>query len=89
MLGKYHFIGIGGIGMSGLARLLLNKNASVSGSDLSATAVTNALVKSGAKVYIGHASEHVESDMTIIYSTDIKKENTEYQAAIKLQCPIH
>lgn len=88
MLEKCHFIGIGGIGMSGLARLLLGKNALISGSDVSSSSVTDALVERGAKVYIGHSAKHIEADMTVVYSTDIKKDNPEYQAALHLKCPL-
>ena len=50
MLGKYHFIGIGGIGIGALARLMLNKNMQVSGSDIAENAITEALVYAGAEV---------------------------------------
>lgn len=85
---KCHFIGIGGIGMSGLARLLLSQHVEVSGSDVASSYVTEGLIQSGAKVYQGHSAHHVSSEMTVIYSSDIKEENPEYQAAISLQCPI-
>src|SRR5262245_53367114 len=88
MASKCHFIGIGGIGMSGLARILLRKNVTVSGSDLSATYVTDGLVKEGAKVYLGHSSDYITPEMTVIYSSDIKKDNPEYLAALSMQCPI-
>jgi len=86
MKNKYHFIGIGGIGMSGLARLLLNKQDEVSGSDIAANAVTNKLSESGATIHIGHSEKYVNSGITVIYGTDIKKENPEYQQALKLKC---
>jgi UDP-N-acetylmuramate--alanine ligase len=87
-MAKYHFIGIGGIGMSGLARLALSNNIRVSGSDLVSTSVTEDLIQQGANIFIGHASANIQPDMTIIYSTDIKKDNPEYQAALLLKCPM-
>lgn len=83
---KCHFIGIGGIGMSGLARILLSKKVPVSGSDMASSYVTDGLKQAGAEVFIGHAAQHVEPNSTVIYSTDIKKDNPEYQEALKLKC---
>ncbi len=83
-----HFIGIGGIGMSGLARILLQRKQVVSGSDLAATSVTQALTKLGAKVHEGHSEEHLPHEATVVISSDIKPENLEYQAALKLKLPI-
>lgn len=85
---KCHFIGIGGIGMSGLARLMLSRNFVVTGSDLSTSYLTEGLAQAGAKVLIGHSAQHVEPDTTVIYSSDIKIDNPEYQAALRLQCPL-
>lgn len=83
---KCHFIGIGGMGMSGLARILIKKDVSVSGSDLLSTQITDNLQKEGAKIFIGHSTQNITKDMTIVYSTDIKKENPELQAAQTLNC---
>jgi len=88
MKGKYHFIGIGGIGMSGLARLLLHKDVQVSGSDICASTTTEELAKAGAKIYFGHSAENIEEKMMVIYSTDIKEDNPEYRAAIAMKCPL-
>lgn len=85
---KYHFIGIGGIGMSGLARLVLNKKIPVSGSDIASSAVIEALIKAGAEVHIRHSAAHVKPDMTVVYTTDIKADNPEFQAAQQLKCPM-
>ena len=62
---KCHFIGIGGIGMSGLARLMLNKKNEVSGSDIAASAVTDALAKAGARIFIGHSAQHILPDSNL------------------------
>lgn len=83
---RYHFVGIGGIGMSGLARILLQRQARVSGSDLSVTAVTESLQADGADLYYGHAASHVSSDQTVVYSSDIQQTNPELIAAKQLQC---
>lgn len=85
---KCHFIGIGGIGMSGLARILLSKNIQVSGSDISTNYVIEDLVKAGAKVYKEHSPQNISADMTVIYTSDIKKDNPEFQAAKELQCKL-
>lgn len=82
----FHFIGIGGIGMSGLARILLGKKAEVSGSDLSHSYVTEGLEKEGAKVFIGHSAQYIKPNMTVVYTTDVKESNPEFAAAKSLQC---
>jgi len=85
---KCHFIGIGGIGMSGLAKILLSRNKEVTGSDLASNYVTEELVKSGAKVYIGHSAHHIPDTRTVVYSSDIKEDNPEYQQAVQLNCSL-
>lgn len=85
---KYHLIGIGGIGMSALARVLIEKGESVSGSDLSDSALLSDLRKLGVNAFVGHAAEHVTSSMTVIFNTDIKPENPEYKAAAQLGCSL-
>jgi UDP-N-acetylmuramate--alanine ligase len=86
MLQKCHFIGIGGIGMSGLARLMLKRNINVTGSDIAENVVTRDLSKNGAKIHIGHSSTYITPDLAIVYSTDIKESNVEYQAALQMKC---
>lgn len=83
---RYHFIGIGGIGMSALARILLDDEKEVSGSDLSSSSLLEGLEKKGAKVSLGHHSENIKEDMIVVYSTAVKKDNPEYQAALKEGC---
>lgn len=85
---KYHFIGIGGIGMSGLARILSNKNSDVTGSDMAASHLTEELTKEGIKVFIGHSPQHVTPEMNVVYSSMVKKDNPEYQRALELNCPL-
>lgn len=85
---KYHLIGIGGIGMSSLARILLQKQCKVSGSDLASTYVSDGLVKEGAQIFFGHAAENVPKDALVVYSTDIHKDNPEFQEAIRKKNPL-
>ncbi len=84
----YHFIGIGGIGMSGLARILLARGDSVSGSDITSNYVTEGLIQAGAKVHLGHSASHISQKATIVYSTDIKPDNPEYLQAQHLNCQL-
>jgi len=83
---KYHLIGIGGIGMSGIARILLEKKCAVSGSDLCSSDITENLKQENARIFIGHAEENVPPSATVIFNTDIKENNPEYIAALKWNC---
>lgn len=83
-----HFIGIGGYGMSAIARVLLEMGYHVSGSDVMAQELTDKLVAKGAKVYIGHEAGHVEGANMVVYSTALSKDNVEMLAAEKLRIPI-
>lgn len=79
----YHFIGIGGIGMSALSRILLQRGASVSGSDISSSATIEQLKALGAKVHLGHDASYVRENASIVFSTDIKDDNPELMIAKK------
>jgi UDP-N-acetylmuramate--alanine ligase len=81
-----HFIGIGGIGMSALAKICLGKNYTVSGSDISLNAMTNQLKEMGATIYSGHFESHVLPKSTVIYSSSVKLDNQEYKAALSSRC---
>jgi UDP-N-acetylmuramate--alanine ligase len=81
-LGQVHFIGIGGAGMSGIARILLARGAAVSGSDARESAATTALRALGARVEIGHRPENLGSADTVVVSTAIRPTNRELAAAI-------
>lgn len=81
-----HFIGIGGIGMSALARLLIEAGESVSGSDLKENALTNELKGLGARIYIGHNEANIPSICRVVYSTGILEHNPEYKKALQLGC---
>jgi len=84
---SYHFIGIGGIGMSGIAQLLLRGGSKVSGSDLKDGAGIKELKALGAQIFIGHNPENIKGATTIIYSSAIKENNPEIAAAKKAGIP--
>ncbi|NOY05456.1 MAG: UDP-N-acetylmuramate--L-alanine ligase [Chlorobi bacterium] len=83
-----HFVGIGGIGMSGIAELLINQGFRVTGSDLAASETTAHLQSLGAKVYEGHAPEHVEHADIVVYSSAVSTDNPEVRAAMKRNIPV-
>ena len=85
---KYHFIAIGGVGMSGLAKFLLQKGFEVSGSDINDSKYVQKVKKLGAKVYIGHDENNVPDDCIVIASTAIRESNPEIQKAKRLGLPI-
>ena len=78
---KYHFIAIGGIGMSGLAKYLLQEGFEVSGSDINDSKYIDEIRKLGAKVFIGHDEKNVPKDCVIVASSAIKDSNPEIQEA--------
>lgn len=85
---KLHFIGIGGIGMSGIAEVLLGYGYRVSGSDINETPVTQNLAAKGAKVYYQHEADNVNDVDLIIYSSAINNENPEVLRARELGIPL-
>ena len=87
-LGPVHFIGIGGIGMSGIAEIMLRIGYTVQGSDSKASANTERLEKLGAKIFIGHEAAQVEGASAIVYSTAVKQDNPEMQAARERRLPL-
>jgi UDP-N-acetylmuramate--alanine ligase len=85
----FHFIGIGGSGMSGLAEILLTSGFQVSGSDLKASDVSRRLEKLGAKVFIGHAATNVPSSASlVVYSSAVTSSNPEIREAKRRKLPI-
>ena len=86
---KYHFIAIGGIGMSGLAKYLLENGNEVSGSDICDSKYINKLKDMGAKVFIGHDENNVPDDCVVVASTAIKEDNPEIQKAKRLGLKIY
>jgi len=87
-LGPVHFIGIGGIGMSGIAEIMLRIGYTVQGSDAKASANTERLEKLGAKVFIGQSATNVEGASAVVYSTAIKADNPEMIAAREARLPL-
>ena len=85
---KLHFIGIGGIGMSGIAEILLEDGYTVSGSDLATSPVTDNLASKGAQIFLGHAASNVEGATLIIYSSAIDPKNPEFARAQELHIPM-
>jgi UDP-N-acetylmuramate--alanine ligase len=83
-----HFIGIGGIGMSGIAEILLNQNMKVSGSDLRRTAVTDRLAGLGAIIYEGHEAAHVSSATVVVTSSAVQPDNPEVEEARARKIPV-
>jgi UDP-N-acetylmuramate--alanine ligase len=87
-IGPVHFVAIGGIGMSGIAEIMLRLGYTVQGSDAKASANTERLEKLGAKVFIGHDAAHIEGASAIVYSTAIKPDNPEMVAARDRRLPL-
>jgi UDP-N-acetylmuramate--alanine ligase len=85
---KLHFVGIGGIGMSGIAELLLNLGYQVSGSDLKRSQVTDRLAALGGKIYIGHQASNVEGANVVVISSAVRPDNVEVIQAKQLQIPV-
>ena len=85
---KFHFIAIGGIGMSGLAKYLLESGCEVSGSDIAQSKYTKKLEELGAKIYIGHNADYVKEGMIVVASTAIRPDNPEMVKAKELNLKI-
>ena len=83
-----HFVGIGGIGMSGIAEVLLNLGYRVSGSDVKRTAITDRLEKLGGIVYEGHAASNMEGANVLVTSTAVRFDNPEVVEAVRKQIPV-
>ena len=85
---KVHFVGIGGIGMSGIAEILIDQGFEVSGSDKSLTEVTDRLKKLGAEIYEGHSPGNLKDADVLVYSSAVMTNNPEVEAAVKKNIPI-
>ncbi|MBQ4521861.1 MAG: UDP-N-acetylmuramate--L-alanine ligase [Lachnospiraceae bacterium] len=84
-----HFMGIGGISMSGLAEILLNAGFTISGSDQNASSITEHLTSLGASIHIGQCKENINDSIDlVVYTAAISKENEEYVAALEKQIPM-
>ncbi|HEX8662132.1 MAG TPA: UDP-N-acetylmuramate--L-alanine ligase [Brevundimonas sp.] len=88
-LGPVHFVGIGGIGMSGIAEIMLKIGYSVQGSDARASANTERLERLGARIFIGHDAAHIGDGVSaVVYSTAVKPTNPEMVAARERRIPL-
>ena len=87
-LGPIHFIGIGGIGMSGIAEILLTEGYSVQGSDAKGSPITERLAGLGARVFVGHEAAHLAGAAVVVASTAIKPSNPEMAEARRLGLPV-
>jgi UDP-N-acetylmuramate--alanine ligase len=85
---RIHFVGIGGIGMSGIAEVLLNLGYKVSGSDLKSSSVTQRLASLGATTFEGHRAENIAGAEVVVTSSAISMENPEVAEAHKLHIPV-
>src|SRR5215468_7561971 len=83
-----HFVGIGGIGMSGIAEVLLNLGYKVTGSDMRSTDITDRLERCGATVYARHAAENIKGAHVVVTSSAVRADNTEIQEAQRRKIPV-
>ena len=87
-LGPIHFIGIGGIGMSGIAEVMHNLGYTVQGSDASDNANVRRLAEKGMRTFVGHDAANVEAAALVVVSTAIRRDNPELQAARERRLPV-
>lgn len=87
-INKIHFIGIGGIGMSGIAELLLRNGYHVSGSDLARGESAKQLERLGAEIFLGHQPSNVQGADLVVHSSAIRADNPEWEAAQALRIPL-
>jgi UDP-N-acetylmuramate--alanine ligase len=85
---RFHFIGVGGIGMCGIAEILHLMGAQVTGSDMSENSNTKRLSKMGLKIFKGHSAGNVKNASVVVYSSAVQSDNVEYQEAQILKIPL-
>lgn len=85
---RYHFVAIGGIGMSAIAQILLARGMRVSGSDIRPSALLDKLRAAGAEVHLGHDAAHVHPDDVVVLSDAIKPDNPEWRQAVAWSLPV-
>ena len=85
---RIHFVGIGGIGMSGIAEVLLNLGYKVSGSDLKSSPITHRLATLGAQIFEGHSTENVTGAEVVVTSSAIPADNPEVAQARAVHIPV-
>jgi UDP-N-acetylmuramate--alanine ligase len=91
MFKKYqhiHFVGIGGIGMSGIAEVLLNLGYHISGSDIRSSPITDRLEALGARIFEGHKAANIEGAQVVVTSTAVREDNPEVIEAVRKQIPV-
>jgi UDP-N-acetylmuramate--alanine ligase len=87
-IGTIHFVGIGGIGMSGIAEVMKNLGYSVQGSDIAESASVERLRKRGIEVFVGHDAENLGDAAVVVTSTAVKRDNPEVAAALERRIPV-
>ena len=87
-IGPVHFVGIGGIGMSGIAEIMLRIGYKVQGSDAKASANTERLAALGAEIFVGHDAKNVGNAAAVVYSTAVKQDNPELSTARERRIPL-
>ncbi len=85
---RIHLVGIGGIGMSGIAEVLLTLGYSVTGSDIKTTAITERLQNLGALIFESHKAEHVEGAHVVVTSSAVRRDNPEVVEAVRQKIPV-
>lgn len=85
---KIHFVGIGGIGMSGIAEILMTLGLTITGSDIKRSPLTQKLSRRGAKIWIGHNKDHVKGAHAIVVSSAVLESNPEVRAARHMNIPV-
>ncbi len=85
---RIHFVGVGGVGMSGIAEVLANLGYKVSGSDMKASQITRRLAAAGVKVFIGHAAKHAKGAQAVVVSSAVPASNPELAYARKAGLPV-
>src|SRR3989338_5337863 len=86
---RAHFVGIGGIGVSAIARMMLAEGKIVSGSDTSDSAIIDELRKLGAKIFLGHSADNVANDVDLlVYTPAVTADNAELKKAVELSVPM-
>src|SRR6185312_3597120 len=85
---RIHLVGIGGVGMSGIAEVLLTLGYSVSGSDVKSSATTDHLRNLGGEIFEGHKTEHVHGAHVVVVSSAVRRDNPEIVEALRLKIPV-